>query len=300
MAILHTAQAIMGQTGWKSRGRRVLTTSLVVASTLWLTGGCTSMQTGGGQLRINQADACAGDRASFAGSRTFYTDHIIGGAVSGGVMGAAGGALVSYLAGGNAGTGALMGLGIGAVSGASASYYSAMAQKFRDQQTLAMNINSDLAREGDEIDHVTATFARVRACRFEQARQTKAMMASGQITRDAGVAQLSYQKSLFDEEIALARQYGLNMQKRDQEFQVAAVSLERRSASESQMAAEPESAPETQSGRPAARSHAHQVVVAATRTIPEKQQAFALAVSDAETRSKEAFNPDSGALASAG
>jgi hypothetical protein len=169
-----------------------------------------------------------------------------------------------------------------------------MAQRYRDQQTLAMNISSDLAREGEEIDHVTATFARLRACRFEQAQQTKAMMASRQITRSAGVDQLSHQKTLFDEEVALAHQYGLNMQKRDQEFQVAAASLE------GQSAPEPRTTPEAQITRPTARTHTHQVVVAATKTIPEKQQAFVQAVSDAETRSKEAFNLESGALASAG
>jgi len=300
MAILDTTQVITGQPGWKSRGYSALAMSVALASTLWFASGCTSMQPGGGQLRTDRADSCAAERASFAGSRTFSTDHIVGGAVTGGLMGAAGGALVSYLAGGNAGTGALIGLGTGAVSGATAGYYSTMAQRYRDQQTLAMNINSDLAREGEEIDHLTATFARLRACRFEQAQQTKAMMASRQITRSAGVDQLSHQKTMFDEEVALAHQYGLNMQKRDQEFQVAAASLERQSAPEPRTTPEAEVAPEAQITRPTARTHTHQVVVAATKTIPEKQQAFVQAVSDAETRSKEAFNLESGASASAG
>lgn len=113
------------------------------------------------ELKIDPNDSCALERTQFADARNFFTARIAEGAIIGGAAGAAGGALIGAMTG-NAGAGALIGLGAGALAGGAYGYYSTMNERYKDQETMARAINADLAKETEQIDRTTATFARLR------------------------------------------------------------------------------------------------------------------------------------------
>jgi len=246
------------------------------------------MLSGNRELKIDPNDSCALERTQFADARNYFTARIVEGALIGGAAGAAGGALIGAMAH-NAGAGALIGLGAGALAGGAYGYYSTMNERYKDQETMTRAINADLTKEGEQIDRTTATFARLRECRFNKAAQIKAQLRAKQITRAEAEAQLKYQGDRFNEEIALARQYGINMQKRGDEFRDAAENLQRNDPTL------------TAATTPRAKRNAtpaQQVLAGATETVPEKRSSFVAQVNNAEARGKVAFNLDAAASAS--
>jgi outer membrane lipoprotein SlyB len=240
---------------------------------------------GGGQLAAVPGDPCVNERQAFGRSQTYFQDRIVAGAVTGGAVGAGTGALIGGLAGGwrGAGIGALSGLAVGAVAGGTSAYYSTMAERYQDQETLAQAINSDLQRESQEMDHVIASFARLRECRFNVARSIRQQVRARAMPRPVARDQLIYQRDRFMEELALADTYRINMGKRDQEFQAAAAQL-------NQQPTAPVEA--SSSARAAAPAPTRQVQIAATETVPEKRSAFANTISSARGEGQAAFNVD--------
>jgi hypothetical protein len=259
--------------------------SVVAILAVSLLGGCA----GGGigspsQLAVAPGDPCGLQRQAFGQSQTYFTDKIVTGAVTGGALGALGGAAIGGLAGGwrGAGIGALIGAGTGAVVGGVSTYYGTMAERYQDQDTLARAINADLTRESQETEHVTATFARVRECRLALAGNLRQQVRARTIDRAVARDQLNWQRDRYMEELALADQYRVAMQRRDEEFRTAAQSLE---ANQTVSSSTP---------RAAAAPPTRQVVVAATETVPEKRSAFAASIASARTQGQVAFNLDEG------
>ena len=239
----------------------------------------------GSELASVAGDTCGQQRHEFGRSRTYFSDRIATGAITGGVIGAGTGAAIGGLAGGwrGAGIGALAGLATGAVAGGVTSYYSTMAERYQDRETLAQAINSDLGREAQETERVTATFARLRECRLAQAQSIRQQVRARVIPRPVARDQLFFQRDRFQEELAMADRYRVAMQKRDQEFQSAAQSLEQPA---------PQAGGQTMTSRVAAPTQTRQVNVAATETVPEKRNAFAASVAAARTQTQAAFNVD--------
>jgi len=235
-------------------------------------------------LKVDPNDPCAPQRAEFAESKSFFTERIVEGAVMGGLIGAAGGAAIGAMTGGAA-TGAMIGAGAGTLTGALYGYWSTMNQQHKDQETLARAINADLIREGQQIDRTTATFARLRECRFAKAASIKAELRAGKIDRAAAQVALKYEADRFGEEMRLARDYGINMQKRGDEFRDAAENLQRQDPA---LTAAP-------ARRATARTPGQQVMAGATETVPEKRSSFIATVNQAEQRSKVAFALDTSA-----
>jgi hypothetical protein len=271
-------------------------------------GGCAS-HSGNIALAIDPSDPCGQLRNDLSQSRTYFTDQIVTGAVTGGALGAIGGALIGGATGGGRGAlaGALVGGAAGAIAGGASAYYSTMADRYHDQATLARSINSDLDRESAQMDHVNATFARLRECRFGVAQQVKYQVRTGQVPRSAAISTLDFQRTMFTQEIEVARAYGVNMQKRDDEFRVAAEKLNGPSGSSygSSGGTYTTGAYTTAGGpgngprrRPSpASSPTQQVVTNATETIPEKRRSFVASVDDASKRSQVAFNIDAAGAA---
>jgi len=230
-------------------------------------------------LKVDPADSCGTQRAAFAEAKSFFTERVVEGAVMGGLIGAAGGAAIGAMTGG-VGTGALIGAGAGTITGAMYGYWSTMNEQHKDRETLARAINADLSKEGQQIDRTTATFARLRECRFAQATTIKANLRAGRMDRAAAQTALKYQSDRFNEEMRLARHYGVNMQKRGDEFREAAENLQRQDPSLTT------AAPRRN------RSQGQQVMAAATETVPEKRSSFVSTINSAEQRSKVAFNLD--------
>src|SRR3954462_14435339 len=156
-----------------AHANRAVSTRLLAAPLCFSLPACQSPVTGpGAQLAYDPTDPCASERAAFASSKTYFQDKVATGAATGAAVGAGLGALTGLAATGNlrgALIGGLAGGAAGGIAGGTSAYYNTLAERARDQNELAYAMNQDLAREGQEIDHTTATFARLRECRFGQA-----------------------------------------------------------------------------------------------------------------------------------
>jgi hypothetical protein len=254
---------------------------------------CQAPVTGpGATLAADATDPCQNERTAFASSKTYFQDQIVSGAVTGAAIGAGLGALTGLAATGNwrgALIGGLAGGAVGGVAGGSSAYYNTLAEHAQDQNELAYDMNQDLTRETQEIDHTAAAFGRLRACRFGQAEFVKEQAREHVIDRQTALARIAYHRDKFNEELNIAHQFGLTMARRSQEFQQAANDLRTRQPVAPQGA--PTSAPTTRSA-PAAPARVAQVDQAATVSVPEKRQSFDNTVAAAQTSSKAAFDLD--------
>src|SRR5260370_42544747 len=75
------------------------------------------------------------------------------------------------------------------------------------------------------MDRATTALSAPRGCSFAAADRIKAGFRQGVLTREQAAVQLGDQKRRFDEELALAREYGAKMAEQDQQFRFAADSL---------------------------------------------------------------------------
>jgi hypothetical protein len=254
--------------------------------------GCQTPVTGpGATLAADPTDPCQNERTAFASSKTYFQDQIVSGAVTGAAVGAGFGALTGLAATGNwrgALIGGLAGGAVGGVAGGSSAYYNTLAEHAQDQNELAYDMNQDLTRESDQIDHTAAAFGRLRACRFAQADMVKDQARAHMIDRQTALARIAYHRDKFNEELNIAHDFGLTMARRSQEFQQAANDLRTR----------PPVAPQSAPGAPATRAapaRVAQVDKAATVSVPEKRQSFDNTVAAAQTSSKAAFDLDNNA-----
>ena len=224
---------------------------------------------GGQALTVDPSDACYRQRSAFNDSPNFLTDRIVTSAL----FGAGGGALVGLGAAaathGNLVAGALIGGLAGAVGGAAVGYMSALQQEHLDQAQLSRQVDDDLSTEGRNIDHIAVAFTAVRDCRFAQANRIKAMARSHQIPPDVARSEMAYQRDRFNEELALARTYNINMGKHADQFQYAATKLRSSNAPNSRKIQE-----------------------TATETIPEKRSHFDNNVESATSTAQVAFDTD--------
>ncbi len=271
------------------RTRTAIVPMMAAALSLSLSlAGCQSPMGAGASLVRDPGDPCQTERANFAGSKTYFQDQIATGVAVGAGVGAGLGALTGLAATGNlrgALIGGLAGGVAGGVLGGSSAYYNTLAERARDQDEVASAMNQDLAREAQEIDHTLATFARLRACRFGQAQYVKTQVRQHIVDRQTGIARIAYHRDHFDEEIRIAREFGLTMARRGQQFQQAANDLRTRR-------------PATAQARPASPARVAQVSRSASVSVPEKRASFDSTVASAERSSKSAFNIDSNATLS--
>jgi hypothetical protein len=256
--------------------RSICLRPIAVLATVATLAGCAQMpmQTASKPpLAIDSADPCGAQRADFAKSKDYFTDQIVTGAVTGAALGALAGVGLALVTHSNVGTAALIGGGTGLLAGGTTAYTKTLAEKSKDQAEMAQHVNDDLRREGDEIDHTTAAFARLRSCRYQQAALIKAQVRRHAMTRPDGLTQIAFERDRFDEELKLAREYDIAMTKRGSQFDDAAKSL-------------------NENPTPAAAPSAKLVSAAASVSIPEKRSGFDKSLVAAESSSKLAFDMD--------
>ena len=259
--------------------------SLAAALSLTLAG-CQGPTGPGASLAADASDPCQRQRSDFAGSKTYFQDKVVSSAATGAAVGAGLGALTGLAATGNlrgALIGGLAGAAVGGVAGAGSAYYSNLAEHSRDQNELAYSMNQDLARETQEIDHTTATFARLRECRFAQAQFVKNQAKAHVLDRPTALARIGYHRTKFDEEIRIAHEFGLTMANRNQQFQQAANELKTRPPVAAQGVVATRAAP----------TRVAAVDKAASVSVPEKRVSYDRTVASAERSSKAAFDLDS-------
>ncbi len=243
--------------------------SLLLAITL---SGCAQLSGGAGTtaLTIDPGDPCGPERQAFSDSPYFARDTIVKSAAVGAGVGAGTGIVAGALTGNwkNALIGGAAGGLAGAAAGAAAGYYQTMQQQYQDQSELAYHVNQDLTAQSSDIDHTLATFGRLRYCRFAQAAQIKSLARRHVITRDQALQELALERDRFDQELTVAKTYGVNMAKQGSEFAYASEKVQANPAT------------------------AARIRLAATETIPEKRQSYDNAVQQAQTASKTTFALD--------
>lgn len=237
----------------------------------------------GDDLTVAANDPCGPQRATFAKSNDFFTADVLKSAGVAGLVGAAGGAAVGGALGGQRGalTGGLVGGAGGILTSLTLSYADYMQKQYPDNpRQMANGINADLTTEGHARDQTIANFRALRACRFSEASLIKQEVRLHELSRADGQQSLAMERTWFNQEIAVAERWGVNMQKRDEQFQDATTELETK--------APPRSASKTDPTRKA--------VTAATETNPDKRQVLASQVGQAKEQSTVQFSMDLSAL----
>jgi hypothetical protein len=232
-------------------------------------------------------DSCAEERASLRGAQDYYTQAVIKGAVIGGVVGA----LTGWLAG-ESGRSAAAGAAAGAVAGGIGGYYLAKQQTARDAATLSGEVLADVARDNDEIDRATLSFARLRACRLAAARQVKADYAARRIDRATAGAQLDDLRRRYDEDVALAEAVGARMADRSKEFRYASDELLKGDPAAKSYVAKQQRTKRRKTTTPPVPADAPPAAAVAltTETNQVKQKAFAEDVAVARAETDRAFS----------
>ena len=256
----------------------------------WLVG-CAAMPGGAPKpvLVSDPSDGCKSYRDEFAKSQTFFTEQIVGdvatGAIIGGILGIGAGVVTGTSPLKSGAIGAVLGGATGGVSG----YSKVMAVQHRDQLEMSRSVNQDLTREGEEIDHASASFARLRACRFEAATFIKTQVRRRVMDRATAMQQLDQQRHLFAEEIAVAKTYKISMDKRNAQFQDAADTIRQQALSDTAQAQTAQAQAQMQAQ---AQAQAQAVKQAAGVSIPNKRSSYDRSIASAETSSEIAFSLD--------
>lgn len=190
----------------------------VVCAGLMLSG-CVTTQSG----RIGAddgTDSCRRQLVALDSTGNFFAEDIIKGAV----VGAVAGGLLGGLASGNW-RGAAIGAAAGAVAGAATGYWSAVQQQQRDQAAMYTQVKGDLSRENAQLDRTQAAFDQLTDCRFGQARQVRADLTAGRISRDQAQAQMNLIRQRYDRDLTLARTINGQIGGRQDQFAEAANNL---------------------------------------------------------------------------
>jgi len=180
------------------------------AATLALTG----CETSG--FNVASDDACAAERTELKSYQDFFFRSMVEGAVAGAVVGGLAGALI----GGNTSS-ALIGAGAGAVAGGVGGYFLAKQKATSDRTVLTQSVYKDVSAENAQIDNVTASFRKLRDCRFRSAEAVKNDFAAGKLSREDAQKKLAKTRDLFQEDITFAESLGAKMNQRGAEYQNA-------------------------------------------------------------------------------
>jgi hypothetical protein len=255
-----------------------LTLAALVAVTQ---GGCAALP-GGDNLAVSPEDPCGAQRQAFANTQNFFAQEIAVSALRGGLAGGAAGAVIGGATGGT--KGALIGLGAGVLTGAAigaaSGYWSKLQQQQLDQQQLALEVNGAVTTESAKISETAATFSSLRGCRFATAQRIKYQAARGSLPRADAESQLAQEHAWFDQEVRAAQNAGLNMRKRDEQFQYAANNLQQQPQPTHRVSHSKTSDPATTAK------------TTATETIPQKRNSFDDSVSTAQAQSSSTFTLD--------
>lgn len=165
-------------------------------------------------------DSCRPQLVALDSTGNFFAEDIIKGAV----IGAVAGGLIGGLASGNW-RGAAIGAAAGAAVGGATGYFAAVQQQRRDQAGMFAQVKDDLGRENAQLDRTQVAFDNLTNCRFQQARQVRADLAAGRITRDQAQGRMALIRSRYDRDLQLARTINGQIGGRQEQFADAAENL---------------------------------------------------------------------------
>ncbi len=185
--------------------------------------GCVSTQAG--RIGVDDgSDRCRAQVVALDSTGDFYAEDILRGAAIGATVGAIAGGLLAA-ATGRRGRDVLAGAAIGAlaggVTGGVGGYIGARQRQASDQAGLIMAVGGDLQAENAQIDRTQLAFNQVVDCRVFEAQRIRNDVRSGRLSRNAGLAQMAYQRQLMQRDVALARAINEKIGTRGAEFDTA-------------------------------------------------------------------------------
>jgi predicted ribosomally synthesized peptide with SipW-like signal peptide len=166
-------------------------------------------------------DVCAAEHRDLANSQNYFAEEVVKGAVTGAILGGLTGALLS----GGRGSAIAAGAASGAVAGGSMAYWQARQKDNADRFALARSIHGDLVRELGEIDRVSTTFAKVRACRTHHAAVIKADFRAGRLSREDAKSRLHALWLQYQSDIQVAESISGKMAERADGYRTASNEL---------------------------------------------------------------------------
>ena len=204
--------------GSKLFHRAMRSTVVTLVTSALVLSGCAGMNS---NFAVSADDVCHAERADLKSFQDYFFRSMVEGAAAGALVGGLSGALI----GGNA-KGALIGAGVGAVAGGVGGYFLAKQRANSDPAQLTQSVYQDVSAENAQIDRVTASFDRLRDCRFRSAQAVKADYAAGRIQRPDAQAKLAQIRTLFQQDVEFADSLGAKMKERGAEYQNASLKLQ--------------------------------------------------------------------------
>jgi hypothetical protein len=163
-----------------------------------LCSGCASL---GGIYPEDKGDICANERGELRRTEDYFLKTGVMNVAGGALIGAASGAIISAIKGGDVGTDAMIGAAAGAGAG------------------LIKTLYDNLTQENQKIDLATNGFSSLSRCRFNAADQVRASFNAGKISKPDALNKLSDLKIRFNQDISIANRIGAKISERSTEFQ---------------------------------------------------------------------------------
>ena len=185
--------------------------------------GCVSTQAG--RIGMDDGrDVCRAYVVQLDSTGDFFGEDILRGAAIGAGTGAVAGGLLAA-ATGRRGSDILAGAAIGALAGGiiggTAGYLQARQRQAQDQAGLMMAVGGDLRNENAQLDRTQLAFNQLLDCRVNTANRIRQDVRAGRLSRDQGMALMTYQRDLMRRDAALARAINEKIGTRGAEFDTA-------------------------------------------------------------------------------
>lgn len=189
--------------------------------------GCVSTQLG----RIGPddgRDVCRAYVVQLDSTGDFYAEDILRGAAVGAGLGALGGLAIGLATGqrgGNLAAATAIGAVAGGVAGGVGGYIQARQRQAANQGALVQAVAGDLSNENRQLAATQLAFNQLVDCRVNAANGIRAQVRAGRMSRDQGLALMTYQRDLMRRDVALAQQINGKIGTRGAEFDTAIETL---------------------------------------------------------------------------
>lgn len=185
--------------------------------------GCVSTQVG--RIGVDDgSDRCRAQVVALDSTGDFFGEDMLRGAAIGAGTGAIAGGAIAALTG-RRGSDILAGAAIGALAGGliggASGYLAARQRQAQDQAGLLLAVGGDLRAENAQLDRTQLAFNQVVDCRVFEAQRIRNDVRAGRLPRNAGLAQMAYQRQLMQRDVALARAINEKIGTRGAEFDTA-------------------------------------------------------------------------------
>ncbi|MBW6398682.1 SH3 domain-containing protein [Roseomonas sp. HJA6] len=185
--------------------------------------GCVSTQLG----RIGPddgRDVCRAYVVQLDSTGDFYAEDILRGAAVGAGLGALGGLAIGLATGrrgGDLAAATAIGAVAGGVAGGVGGYIQARQRQAQNQGALVQAVGGDLTNENRQLEATQVAFNQLVDCRVNAANRIRSDVRAGVISRDQGMALMTYQRDLMRRDVALAQQINQKIGTRGAEFDSA-------------------------------------------------------------------------------